>query len=154
MVIIRPLINEKSMKLTEGSWYTFVVGADATKDMIARTVKEQFSVDPLAVRIINLTGKRKMQRTRKGYFTTLAIKKALVKIKKGQKIALFEVSKPVEDDEVTVVTGEGETQAKVKKSLLKGTKVKVERMIDKREEDRKEDHISPTKQSQKEAKKG
>lgn len=141
------------MKLTEGSWYTFVVEADATKEMISKTVKEKFSVDPLIVRIINLSGKKKMQRTRKGYFSTLATKKALVKIKKGQKIALFEVSKPVEEDEVKVVTAEGENVAKVKKSLLKGTKVKVERVTDKRQEDRKEDHISPTKQSQKEAKK-
>ena len=48
-------------------------------------------------------------------------KKAIVKLKKGQKIGLFEIAS------VQTETDEGEIEVKEKKSLLRGTKVKIER---------------------------
>ncbi len=126
VTILRPLINEKSMSLVEASFYTFEVERDATKAQISKLVAEKFKVTPLSVKIINLHGKTKQQRSRKGYYQTAGSKKAIVKVKPGQKIALFEVAQP--EEEVSVTTAEGEPIAKVKekKSLLKGTKVKIE----------------------------
>lgn len=130
-VILRPLINEKSTDLIKSSWYTFGVEQDANKYTVAKVVAEKFKVDVLEVRIVNLSSKTKAQRTRKGYFKTSPVKKALVKVKKGQKIAIFEMAKADSSEEVKVVTAEGEhidtVDTKVKKSLLRGTKVKVEK---------------------------
>lgn len=124
-IILRPVVNEKSLKLTNGGFYTFEVNKDATKKMVGKVVEDKFKVDVLAVKIINLPAKRRAQRTRKGFFSTTAVRKALVRVKKGQKIALFE---QVSEEQVEVRTTEGEpvTKVKEKKSLLRGTKVKIE----------------------------
>ncbi len=140
-MIKRPLITEKTMMLAKNGLYTFEVFAEATKIEIAKLIKSKFSVDVTGVKIVNTKSKRKMQRTRKGYFQTSPFKKAMVQVKKGQKIALFETASDEEsssakatgDKEVTVTTGEGEKVAmiKEKKSLLKGTKVRIEKMDEK-----------------------
>lgn len=131
----RPFISEKSMSLTSAGFYTFVVGKNTTKGQIEKLVKDKFSVDILSVKMINLPKKIKLQKTRKGYFKTRGLKKAVVKIKKGQKIALFEnlgkeeSFEKAQDGDVVVKTAEGEeiTTVKEKKSLLRGTKVKIEK---------------------------
>jgi large subunit ribosomal protein L23 len=155
-VILRPLINEKSMGLTRIGLYTFEVAKGATKEDIAKVVAEKFKVKVVSVKTLNKTGKTKLQRTRRGYFKQADLKKAIVKVKKGDKIALFEQAAVPAEDEVTVTTGEGEqvAQIKEKKSLLKGTKVKIEKTADKEKIAKQEDHKSPTKTSQKETKKG
>lgn len=160
IVILRPLINEKSMNLTKIGLYTFEVGKDTSKDLIAKVVADKFKVTVLSVKTLNQTGKTKIQRTRRGHFKGADTKKAIVKVSKGDKIALFEHSAPSE--EVTVTTAEGApvAQVKEKKSLLRGTKVKIEKTAadspknDKRKLDREEDHRSSTKVSDKPAKKG
>jgi len=165
-VILRPLINEKSMGLTRIGLYTFEVDRGATKDQIAKVVAAKFKVTVEAVKTINRAGKVRQQRTRKGYFKTTDIRKAIVKVKKGDKIALFEQAVAEDShaghnhDEVQVRTAEGEavTTIKEKKSLLKGTKVRIEKQAesvesDKRKLARSEDHQSGTKTSQKEDKK-
>lgn len=129
-LILRPLINEKSMKLIKSDFYTFLVNKDATKNVVSKVVKAKYKVDVQQVRIINVAGKTKAQRTRKGYFTTPDIKKAIVKVKKGQKIPVFEAS-DAKEEEVEVRSAEGETIAKEKKSLLRGTKVKIEKTTEK-----------------------
>lgn len=126
-VILRPLINEKSMGLIKGGFYTFEIGSNVTKQQIEKVVKAKFSVDVISVKTINLPKKRKMQRSRKGYFSTSGMRKAIVQLKKGQKIALFESSQPEEEAEVKTAEGEPVTKVKEKKSLLKGTKVKIEK---------------------------
>lgn len=136
-ILIRPLINEKSTKLIEGSWFTFEVSKGATKQLVAKAVTEKFKVDVLDVKVINIAGKNKMQKARRRTYVTADIKKALVKLKKGQKIAIFEIASG-EKEEVKVTTAEGEEIATTKekrsllrskslKGLLKGTKVKIEK---------------------------
>lgn len=155
-IILRPLISEKSMWLTKTGFYTFEVDRDATKDQIAKIVASKFKVSVVSVNTINRIGKTKPQRTKKGYFKQPHLKKAIVRVGKGEKIALFEQVSP---EDVEVRTAEAEaTQVKEKKSLLRGTKVRIEKQAesvddDKRKLARMEDHTSPTKQSEKEAKK-
>ncbi len=157
-VIIRPLISEKSMGLTRTGLYTFEVHKDADKDLIAKVVAEKFKVTVLSVKTLNRAGKVKQQRSRKGYFKQADLKKAIVKVGKGDKIAIFEQAVPEEDVTVTTAEGEPVTQIKEKKSLLKGTKVKIEKTAsvgdDKRKLARMEDHTSSTKVSDKPEKKG
>lgn len=124
-VILRPLINEKSMNLVKGGFYTFEVGGSVTKEQIEKVVKAKFSVDVISVKTINLPKKRKTQRSRKGYYSTSGMRKALVQLKKGQKIAMFESSEPEEEVEIRTAEGEPVTKVKEKKSLLRGTKVTI-----------------------------
>jgi large subunit ribosomal protein L23 len=128
-ILLRPLINEKSMLLIKGDFYTFEVVKDATKAQIKKIVSEKFKVDVLDVRTVNLKGKKKSQRSRRAYYMEPNVKKAIVKVKKGQKIALFEQAAAEPEEEVEVRTAEGEVIAKTKekKSFLRGTKVKIEK---------------------------
>lgn len=134
IVLLQPVISEKSMGLTKQSYFTFLVDRRARKPEIKAAVKEQFNVDVLNVKTMNIKSQTKLQRTRRGYFTVSAQKKAVVQLKAGQMISLFEIEAEgpggAPKEEVTVTTAEGEpmTEVKEKKSLLKGTKVKVEKV--------------------------
>ncbi|OGE30884.1 50S ribosomal protein L23 [Candidatus Daviesbacteria bacterium RIFCSPHIGHO2_01_FULL_44_29] len=118
----RPIVTEQSMKLSQIGFYTFEVAKTLNKRQIAHIVAKKFGVDVLSVRTISAVGKRRTQRSRKGFYSTDSIKKAIVEVKKGQKIALFEAVAP---EEGVVTTAD--SQVKETKSLLKGTKVKIER---------------------------
>ena len=124
IVIKRPIISEKSMKLAQGNLYTFEVDKNASKDEIAKSVADKFSVKVLTVKTINSKAERKMQRRARKFYKTSALKKAMVQLAKNQKIAIFETPK----EEVVVTTAEGEPQIiKERKDILRRTKVKVEK---------------------------
>jgi len=82
-----------------------------------------------------------MQRSRKGYMTIAKSRKAIVQVKAGQRIAIFETLAGGQDhdhNDVTVTSAEGEPMImKEKKSLLKGTKVKIEKMSKEKSKDTK-----------------
>ena len=125
----RPIISEKTMKLAGISTYTFEVEKNATKPGIAKLISEMFKVNVLGVRITNVKGKVKWQRKTRRTYTLANTKKAIITLKKGQIIPLFEAPKEMpEDQEVTVTRGEEEAMVtkKEKKSLFGRTKVKIE----------------------------
>ncbi len=124
IILKRPIITEKSMKLADNHLYTFEVDKNATKLQIAKVVASKFNVKVISVKTINVKGKiRQQKRVRKSYQTS-GIKKAIVQVGKSAKIALFETPK----EEVTVTTAEGEPiKLKEKKDILGRTKVKVEK---------------------------
>lgn len=126
IVLKRPIITEKSMTLVKGGFYTFEVAKHATKYDVAKVVKAKFSVDPVSVKVINVKGEIKSQRRVRGTYQVSGFKKAIVQLKAGQKIAIFESESKVE--EATVTTAESELQVlKEKRDLFRQTKVKVER---------------------------
>lgn len=88
LVIKRPIISEKSFALASTGVYVFLVENSANKRVIATQVHEMYNVDVEEVRIINIPGK--VKRSGKKIGRRSDIKKALVKIKKGQKISIFE----------------------------------------------------------------
>ncbi len=123
IVLKKPIITEKSMALAQKGFFTFEVDRDATKPLVAKVVSEKFGVTVEAIKIINKKGVTKFQRVVRGSYRTSAIKKAIVQLKKGEKIALFETPR---EGEAVVTTAESEpSQIKEKKSLLRGTKVRV-----------------------------
>lgn len=86
-IIIRPRITEKSGIMSESSSvYTFEVRQNANKPLVALAIKTLYKVTPEKVRIVNLPTKRVIVRGKRG--TSSAIKKALVYLKKGEKINL------------------------------------------------------------------
>ncbi len=124
IVIKRPIITEKSMKLAQSGLYAFEVDKNATKPLIAKAVSAKFNVKVLKVKVINVKSKLKQQKRVRKIYKTGGFKKALVQVKKGEKIALFEAPK----EEAVVTTAEGEPiKLKEKKDILGRTKVKVER---------------------------
>ena len=125
-VIQKPIITEKSMMLAKISSYTFMVDENATKQAISRAVENKFKVNVLGVRIINKKGAVKMQRRVRKYYQAPSFKKAIVQLKKGQTIALFETPK---EEEVAVITaGEQEpVTIKERKNILRNTKVRIEK---------------------------
>lgn len=131
VIVYKPIITEKSMRQANLGLYTFLVGQSASKVEIANFVSKTFSVDVLKVKTMNGKDQTKLQRTRKGFFTKSGLRKAMVKIKSGQKIGMFEDAAPKEEVEVVTAEGEHLTTVKEKTSLLRKTKVKIEQVTKK-----------------------
>lgn len=127
IVLKKPVISEKSMKLAQNGLYTFVVAKEATKPIVAKEVADRFKVKVLEVKIINTKGKEKSQRKVRKSYTTSGVKKALVQVKKGDTIAIFETPKEEEVIPTSVGTEGEPVKLKEKKDLLGRTKVKVEK---------------------------
>jgi large subunit ribosomal protein L23 len=91
-ILKRPIVTEKMTALQEKGVYAFEVERDANKITIARAVAKKFNVTVLNVRTIRVKGKTKSQMTRKGRFAgrTAAWKKAIVRLKAGDKIEFFQ----------------------------------------------------------------
>ena len=92
-ILIRPLITEKMTNLsTEKGVYGFIVNPKANKIQIAKAIEEKFNVHVVSVKTFNHSGKTKTQFRKSGRFTgkTSGFKKAIVKLKEGESIELFE----------------------------------------------------------------
>lgn len=87
-VLIRPVISEKSMKLMEENKYTFYVDKNANKIEIKNAVEKMFNVTVLKVNTMNVKGKVKRMGRFQGKTPTR--KKAIVTLKPGDKIEIFE----------------------------------------------------------------
>ena len=124
IILKRPIITEKSMKLAQMGLYVFEVDKNATKPMIAKKVAEKFNVNVLGVRVINIKGKEKSQKRVRKVYETGGFNKALVQVSKGQQIAIFETPK---EEAVVTTAGDEPIQIKEKKNILGRTKVKIEK---------------------------
>jgi large subunit ribosomal protein L23 len=87
-IIIRPVVSEKSYVLATADRYTFRVHADAHKTQIKQAVEQLFDVDVVEVRTLSVKSKPK----RRGYTSgrTRAWKKAIVQVRPGQTIPIFQ----------------------------------------------------------------
>ncbi len=91
-VVVRPVISEKSMDLTQRNKYTFRVHGDANKLQIKRAVEDLFKVTVLAVNVSTTKTKEKRRGTRRGRVVgeTSPWRKAIVTVSAGDKIEFFE----------------------------------------------------------------
>lgn len=87
-VLLRPVISEKSMGLMEENRYTFYVDTKANKIEIKNAVEKLFKVTVLSVNTITVKGKMKRLGRTQGLTPTR--KKAIVTLKPGDKIEIFE----------------------------------------------------------------
>lgn len=87
LVFITPHITEKATNLTEKNQYVFKIDKKANKKEIKKAVEYLYKVKVLDVKIINVPAKRRqvgrISGWKKGY------KKAIVRVKEGQKIEVF-----------------------------------------------------------------
>ena len=90
-ILRRPILTEKSVRLAQSGCFTFMVNTKASKKDVTRAVKDQFKVDVVSVKTMIMKGKtRRVGKAR----TTTKIspwKKAIVQLKKDQKIDLFDI---------------------------------------------------------------
>jgi len=86
-----PVISEKTVYLGQENRYAFWVAPSSTKQEVAYAVENLFKVDVIKVNMVSLPGKTKKFRGVTGRRSVR--KKAIVTIKKGQKISLFEETK-------------------------------------------------------------
>ncbi len=89
-VIIAPLISEKSMKDALLSRFTFVVSSKADKTMIRKAVQDKFKVNVVSVATVNVKGRQRKFGAKRIEVTLPSWKKAMVQLKPGEKIDLFE----------------------------------------------------------------
>jgi len=87
LVLLRPVITERSMSETNRGRYTFAVATDATKQEIAAAVAESFKVDVVAVNTMPVRGKARRLGRKIGRKPDW--KKAIVTIAEGQKIERY-----------------------------------------------------------------
>lgn len=88
-IIKRPLLTEKSSLLKEkGNFYVFEVDKNSSKKMIKKAIEEIFKVHVIKVNTVTMPGKSK----RFGRYISEAkkFKKAIVKLKEGEKIEIVE----------------------------------------------------------------
>ena len=86
-VLLKPVISEKSYRLADDGKYTFLVAPGANKTQIRQAVEEVFHVKVTGVNTINRPGKRR--RTRFGWGTRAATKRAIVSLAAGERIDVF-----------------------------------------------------------------
>jgi len=91
-ILKRPIVTEKMTEMQEKGHYAFEVNGNANKIDIAKAVEKKFNVTVLNVRTSRHKGKAKSQMTRKGRFAgrTSGWKKAIVRLKEGDKIEFFQ----------------------------------------------------------------
>ena len=87
-VILAPVVSEKSYGLIDNNAYTFVVHPGANKTEIRQAVETIWDVKVLSVNTINRKGKTKRFRFTEG--KRADTKRAIVKLREGDKIDLFE----------------------------------------------------------------
>lgn len=83
-VILRPRVTEKSGILSQGGVYTFEIARNANKAAIIKAVRALYKVTPAKVAVINTPVRNVFVKGRKG--TVAGIRKAIVTVKKGEKI--------------------------------------------------------------------
>jgi len=86
-VLKGPHITEKSTDLAGKNQYTFLVWQEANKVQVKKAVEDIYNVKVIDVKVVNIPPKRRRLGRAEGW--RKRYKKAVVKVKKGQKIDIF-----------------------------------------------------------------
>jgi large subunit ribosomal protein L23 len=87
-VIIKPVLSEKSYVLSAAGRYTFRVHTDAHRTQIRQAVESLFDVHVVEVRTMSVKSKPKRRGVSRG--RTRAWKKAIVQVRAGESIPIFQ----------------------------------------------------------------
>lgn len=89
-IIIAPLISEKSINDAGFGKFTFKVSKKADKKQIKKEVEDKFKVNVLSIATSIVKGKKRRFGARRTEVTLSSWKKAIVRLKAGQKIDAFD----------------------------------------------------------------
>ena len=87
-VLRRPLVTEKNTVLQAQGKYVFEIANEANKQQVKQAVEKAFRVKVLGVNVMTVSGKTR--RVGRRQVLTPSWKKAIVTLKPGDKIELFE----------------------------------------------------------------
>ncbi len=87
-VLVRPRITEKAYAVNALNQYVFQVTPKATKTAVKKAVEAIYGVSVVAVNMTTLPGKKKNMGRRVGQRS--AVRKAVVRLKAGDTITLFQ----------------------------------------------------------------
>jgi large subunit ribosomal protein L23 len=89
--MLEPIISEKSITDAQKGKFTFKLKESMNKTAIAQAVHDQFNVDVVAVATTIVKGRSRRSGMRRVEKVKTPWKKAIVKLKEGQKISVFEI---------------------------------------------------------------
>lgn len=89
-IILGPIITEKSMNESGKGRYTFKVTVGADKKSIKKAVEEKFKVNVTKVTTVIVKGRSSRAGVRRIESLNSVFKKAVVTVKTGQKIGIFD----------------------------------------------------------------
>jgi large subunit ribosomal protein L23 len=89
-ILIAPVVSEKSYSLIEADKYSFRVHPKAHKTQIRQAVEELFGVKVVSVNVLQVRPKPKRRGLSRG--TKPGWKKAVVQLREGDKIEIFEAA--------------------------------------------------------------
>ena len=89
MIIKKPLVTEKAIAAQSVGKYSFIVDNKATKGQIATVFQSYFGIKPLKINLFTVKGKVKTNWKTRNPIIRPDRKKAIVTIKKDQKIDLL-----------------------------------------------------------------
>lgn len=91
MNTIEPVITERSIADAQKGKFTFKMAASMNKNAIKQVVSDRFKVDVIGVATTIVKGRGRRSGARRIEKIQKPWKKAIVQLKEGQKIALFEI---------------------------------------------------------------
>ena len=92
MIIIKPVITEKTIRMAEElNQYTFIVSKNSNKHEIASEVEKQFKVKVIETKTSNVLGKKVIFGKQRRPGAKQSYKKAIVSLKSGDNIDLFKI---------------------------------------------------------------
>jgi large subunit ribosomal protein L23 len=91
-VILGPIISEKSMTDASHGRYTFKVTVKAGKADIKKAVEEKYKVNAVKISTITIKGRSVRAGAKRNEIIRSPFKKAIVTVKTGQKIGIFDTS--------------------------------------------------------------
>jgi len=86
-VLRHPHITEKATFLGQTGRYVFKIRDRANKNEVRKTIEDMYGVDVAAVKVINVPAKKRRRGRKIGWIGSY--KKAIVEVKKGQKIDIL-----------------------------------------------------------------
>ncbi len=87
-IVIRPVVSEKTYVLATANKYVFRVHPDAHKTQIRQAIEALFDVGVVDVRTLSVKSKPKRRGAIRG--RTRAWKKAIVQVREGDSIPIFQ----------------------------------------------------------------
>lgn len=87
-ILIKPINTEKSTDMAILNHYVFEVAKNSNKTEIKKAIQAVYNVKPIKINILKIKGKNKRHGKTKG--KTKDWKKAIITLKQGEKIEMFE----------------------------------------------------------------
>ncbi|HPN96435.1 MAG TPA: 50S ribosomal protein L23 [Candidatus Moranbacteria bacterium] len=87
-VLMEPWITEAATMMVENNKYVFKVAPKATKGEIKKSIEDLYGVNVAAINTVNIPRKKRIRGRSLGFKS--GFKKAIVTLKEGDKIDIFE----------------------------------------------------------------